>query len=367
MSRIVMDQSGGGVRWPLDSSGNPAPLLLANGRKTRSLGDGVIDTSTDLAAALRDIPSGSRAVLEARPMTASSAVYAGRLSMVRHLGPGAITGQGHIVGELGVAEINADVAGAYAVEGRIEQVAGSTTVSACFIAAAKSDSEGAGGTVAVHADFLSNNFANHSHISAKYTLLNNDPNKKLRTLGPVELPGGVVIPRDRAAVVAGRYYPVEGVNGLYANTALSRGVAWAVPFVCPERTTWTKIGFTLGTGVASAVARLGIYTDVAGKPGALVLDAGTITCGTGDVGVREITISQQLDAGFYWLVIQSTGSASDTSITWAGMNGFNIMGMSSNTANDSTQYFANAVALPATAPATTYGGGGFAPFLWLRA
>jgi hypothetical protein len=98
----------------------------------------------------------------------------------------------------------------------------------------------------------------------------------------------------------------------------------------------------------------------------LILDAGTINCGVADIGAREITISQSLDAGVYWLAIQFTGSASDPSITYAGCNGYNLVGMSSDTSNDVGGYFANATTFPSTAGAFAYTGGGFTPFIWMR-
>lgn len=324
------------------------------------------DTSTTLAASIDRVPAQRRSILVAAPATESQAVYVGGLNKVKFVGPGALVNQGHIVGDLSLAEVNGTVAGAYAQEGRLEMLGGALSFGAAFIAAAKTVTEGAAGSVTVWADYHSPLFADHSYIGAKYSLYNSDPNKGIHTLGRITTANGEVIPRDRASIKTGRYYPIEGVNALYASTATSRSVMWASLFIARERATWTRIGFTLGVGVASCVARLGIYTDVGGQPSARVLDAGTITCGTGDVGTREITISQQLDAGVYWLVVQMTGSASDPSITWAGINGYNLIGMSAATGNDTCCYAANASTLPTSFGTPTFSGAGFAPFLWLR-
>jgi hypothetical protein len=80
---------------------------------------------------------------------------------------------------------------------------------------------------------------------------------------------------------------------------------FAVPFVCSEAKTWTRIGFNQVTGVDATSARLGIYTAHAttGFPDELVVDAGTISTAAASDGTdREITISQALAANtIYWL------------------------------------------------------------------
>lgn len=324
------------------------------------------DTSTTLAGSIDTVPAHRRSILTAAPATDSTAVYFGEMAKVKYIGPGNLTGQGHIVGQIGVVDVRDTVAGAYALEGRMDMLGGALSFGAGCTVAANTVSDGATGSVTVWSDYYSPDFSDHAYISVKYSLYNADANKTIHTVGRITTANGEVIPRARCSVKSGRYYPIEGVNALYANTGTSRSVMWAAPWVAAERKTWTKIGFTLGTGVASCVARLGIYSDAGGQPDALVLDAGTINCGTGDVGTREITISKQLDAGVYWLVVQMTGSASDPSITWAGINGYNLLGMSAPTGNDSCCYAANSGALPSSFGTPTFTGGGFSPFLWMR-
>jgi hypothetical protein len=62
-------------------------------------------------------------------------------------------------------------------------------------------------------------------------------------------------------------------------------------------------------GDANSVHRLGIYADNGAKPGVLLLDAGTISTGTGNAGtvatggvagIYEITCSLALQPGLYW-------------------------------------------------------------------
>jgi len=68
-----------------------------------------------------------------------------------------------------------------------------------------------------------------------------------------------------------------------------------------------RIAVEIKTAAVDKSARLGIYRNGTNMyPGALVLDCGTINCGT--TGVKEIVIDQQLSKGLYWLVIVSDGA-----------------------------------------------------------
>lgn len=199
-----------------------------------------------------------------------------------------------------------------------------------------------------------------------YLMKTNRTNLPINTASLIYTSAGdqQVIPRERCGVVTSRYYPIEGVTGLFANTVLTRNIAWAATFVCSERTTWTKIGTTVGTAIASSVLRFGIYKDNAGVPGALILDAGTVSSAT--TGAKEVTISQSLDPGIYWLAVAMQGGASDGNITFASVNAWNTQGMGSATAQDGTYFVAASGALPNPFGSGTFGGGGFAPFMWMR-
>ncbi len=78
------------------------------------------------------------------------------------------------------------VIGAYAVEGRVQHRGGYTGVSACFVAAAQTVAEGAEGLILTHVDYLSNDFSDHAHMYSKFTLLNNDEDKILRSKGAID-------------------------------------------------------------------------------------------------------------------------------------------------------------------------------------
>lgn len=72
------------------------------------------------------------------------------------------------------------------------------------------------------------------------------------------------------------------------------------PFPVGQRTTFDQIACACTILQATAVYRLGIYaSDGHGKPGNLIVDAGTVDCST--VGAKTININQTLNPGMYWL------------------------------------------------------------------
>lgn len=91
-----------------------------------------------------------------------------------------------------------------------------------------------------------------------------------------------------------------------------------IPILIPTTTTYDRIGVTTGsTFSGTGTVRVGIYNNTNGKPSTVVLDAGTISA-TALSTAYEITISQTLAAGFYWLAFNSTSNA--TVNTYLGLN-----------------------------------------------
>jgi hypothetical protein len=92
---------------------------------------------------------------------------------------------------------------------------------------------------------------------------------------------------------------------------------WIGRTVTVDRIACRTIATTSVVGTANG--RLGIYEDTNGKPGALKLDAGgfTFTSATG-TATHSITISQSLDAGWYWMCC----SVSTTAATWRGFTAY---------------------------------------------
>ena len=99
------------------------------------------------------------------------------------------------------------------------------------------------------------------------------------------MPGWYIAGGDDAAMAADRIY--------------------YTPIFVQETTTYIRIGICVKTAVAGT-ADLRIFNWTNGLPGALILSAGTVDTGT--TGDKEITISQQLTRGYYFLAVRCTAN-----------------------------------------------------------
>lgn len=80
-----------------------------------------------------------------------------------------------------------------------------------------------------------------------------------------------------------------------------------IPFQVTESVTFTRIGINVSTAASGAGIRLGIYNSSSGAPSSLLLDAGTVSAAT--TGEKEITISQAMTPGWYWLAMVTDNAA----------------------------------------------------------
>lgn len=118
----------------------------------------------------------------------------------------------------------------------------------------------------------------------------------------------------QGTLVTGNYYLCNGQASPGTSAVLGNGILRLCPWQVPNAVTLTKIGAEVtAVGQAASTVRLGIYADNGyGQPASLILDAGTIA---GDaVGVQELTISQPLAPGLYWVgaAIQGAGTTQPT-------------------------------------------------------
>lgn len=106
-------------------------------------------------------------------------------------------------------------------------------------------------------------------------------------------------------LASGRYYRLPSVAALTTVTS-AVGLLRALPKYIPYTTTFDLLGAEVSTvGDAGSKVRIGVYSDDGtGRPGSLVLDAGTIA---GDSAtVQTITgLSLTLTAGWYWFAAAS--------------------------------------------------------------
>lgn len=125
-----------------------------------------------------------------------------------------------------------------------------------------------------------------------------------KTIGPAYFPSGYL---------SGNYYFTTMYPATSTSATLTNGVARALPWVVTDTLSITRLfcEFT-AAGDAASVYRMGIWNHdpTTGKPGTLLVDAGSISTGSGDAGdvatggtpgVYERTLSQVLAPGVYWV------------------------------------------------------------------
>lgn len=113
---------------------------------------------------------------------------------------------------------------------------------------------------------------------------------------------GIAPLQSQAPLQSGRYYFVPSGPQTGTNGGLGNAVMRTVSAYIPNAVTLARIGAEVTiVGDAGCTYRLGIYSDDGtGRPGARLLDAGTIA---GDsVAVQEIVISQAIGAGIFHFV-----------------------------------------------------------------
>jgi len=119
---------------------------------------------------------------------------------------------------------------------------------------------------------------------------------------------GSVGPRFKGnSLRTGIYYGPTGLTGTDATGTLVQDREYGVRFELEEAKTFSRIGIHVTIAQPASVVRLGIRQDDYGMPGTLVLDAGTVA--STSTGFKEITISQPLTIGRYWLTATIQGAA----------------------------------------------------------
>lgn len=114
----------------------------------------------------------------------------------------------------------------------------------------------------------------------------------------------------------GRYYStIELLAGFSASARTqTANTEVCAPVFVPGDFDADRIGVYVSTLQVGSTVRLGIRENGAdGWPGTLLLDAGTVNSAT--TGAKEITISQALEAGWYWL-----SAASSHAVALIGVN-----------------------------------------------
>ena len=201
-------------------------------------------------------------------------------------------------------------------------------------------------------------------------LMRNSTSKELKieTVGKIIGASGLEVASAKhpGIAVGRRYSALNARDSLTASTLFTIGWEWAIPIYIPERTTFDKIGCEVTTAVASSNIRLGIRKAAAGVASDLVLDAGQVD--SSSTGAKEATISQELEAGVYFLTAAAQDGASAPSINWISTDGFSgIFGIDTSNTVASCMYATGSTgALPSSYGTVNYSGTALAPFVWLR-
>ena len=125
-------------------------------------------------------------------------------------------------------------------------------------------------------------------------------------------------------MASGNYYFLGQCTNVGTSNTLGNTSCRSIPVYFTNNVTLSRIGAEItSAGNAGSLLRLGIYNDNgSGYPGSLLIDAGTID-GT-SVAVQEITISQAVTAGLYWLcaTVQGAATTQPTVRTASGIPGW---------------------------------------------
>lgn len=169
-----------------------------------------------------------------------------------------------------------------------------------------------GGTVS---DVATEYMADLSATSTWFTTIGPrwlDPRWTVNNAGKYLSALGFELSPPPAAFVNSRWY-VSAAAGATSTGNVSRGLAIACPpILIPRRTSCNRLRCECTTAVASGTARLGLYKmdPATGLPGALVVDAGTVTLDA--TGVKTVSFTAvTLEPGQYFPVIQAEGGAAD--------------------------------------------------------
>ena len=119
-----------------------------------------------------------------------------------------------------------------------------------------------------------------------------------------------VIKNPMIKMITNQYYRTP--NRVLSQVTATANRTVYTPIYIPVTQTLDRIAISTGTLFSgTGTVRLGIYNSTNGLPSTVVLDAGTVTP-TAASTAYEITISQSLTPGFYWLAFNQQGTAPTT-------------------------------------------------------
>lgn len=172
-----------------------------------------------------------------------------------------------------------------------------------------------------------------------------------------------------AKIKTGEYVTPQGLGSNAFTATIANNTATFVPIDIPVGFTADRIGLNItGAGAgAGPVIRLGIFdSGTDGRPGALLVDGGTIDAST--TGNKTVTISQALPAGRVWVcaVAQASATTAPTvSVLRGAMPGVAWIG-SAPVTNGGAAFQATGTSGALASNPTLTGTAGDAPLLYVR-
>lgn len=157
------------------------------------------------------------------------------------------------------------------------------------------------------------------------------------------------------------YWYGSPFSGASAPTAATLNRVLATPMLVGRTTIFQTAAVNISTAASTGgVVRLGIYADDGnGAPGALITDWGTVDATS--TGVKNITITNTLAPGLYWLC----GVSQVAACSWTGLTGLSSLLPNSNTASfesiDRNAWASNGVTGALANPFSITGGAGTGP------
>lgn len=146
--------------------------------------------------------------------------------------------------------------------------------------------------------------------------------------------------------------------------------AW--PFFFPAATPLDRIGVYLTTAQAGAAAMFGLYSNVGGRPGSLLLDCGELSLAAGSGANALKTISYTTPVGLIWALCWVKDVATQVTVKGVLYTAGGIVGLPSDTISGTMRgnlllTSAYPASMPSTAPAVVPATTASTPAIIMRA
>ncbi len=177
-------------------------------------------------------------------------------------------------------------------------------------------------------------------------------------------------------ITAGSYSPGFLQNIYYGSPSVDwmtitsqyfqSGHIYSMPFYIPNGGDFNRIGVNVGTGAYQGVARIGVYTNLAGTPNQLAFDLGTFSTATS--GEKEVTISPGSSLYDSWVWISIIVGTGVNLYGYGNTNNGGIMGRETSTTYYSSLGITGTgtgTTLPSTYPTASLLSN-LAPYIWIR-